>query len=104
MLAKKAERLRKETGDLRYYAPIEKLNWTFVKRLEHVLAKPFLILIREPMLIAITVYMSVSFTKKYIGKIVHSTLSLCMDAFISYLRRTQSFSKKITTSQQVFPV
>lgn len=53
---------------MRYYAPIEKLNWTFVKRLEYVLAKPFLILIREPMLIAITAYMSVSFTKNIYRK------------------------------------
>jgi len=58
LLAKKAERLRKETGDLRYYAPMEKQKLTLTQRLEHVLAKPFLILVREPMLIAITAYMS----------------------------------------------
>jgi hypothetical protein len=63
-LAEKAKRLRKETGDLRYYAPIEKQKWSFIERLENVIAKPFVILVREPMLIAITAYMSVSFANK----------------------------------------
>ncbi|KAF5355774.1 hypothetical protein D9756_004068 [Leucocoprinus leucothites] len=54
----KAERLRKETGDSRYYAPMEKRQVSIAKRLEDILAKPFLILFREPMLIAITIYMS----------------------------------------------
>lgn len=58
LLVRKAERLRKETGDSRYYAPMEKRQVSIAKRLEDILAKPFLILFREPMLIAITIYMS----------------------------------------------
>ncbi|KIM75357.1 hypothetical protein PILCRDRAFT_827257 [Piloderma croceum F 1598] len=59
ILLEKAKRLRKETGNENYYAPIEKIEAISVaKRVNNVLAKPFVILIREPMLIAITIYMS----------------------------------------------
>lgn len=56
---KKARRLRLETGDDRYYAPLEKDDFTFLQRVEHVVARPFRILFQEPMLLAITIYMSV---------------------------------------------
>jgi multidrug resistance protein len=59
LLVEKAKRLRKETGNQSYYAPLERQNQvSFSKRLENILAKPFVLLFREPMLIAITVYMS----------------------------------------------
>jgi len=59
ILLEKAKRLRKETGNENYYAPIEKMEaLSFAKRVNNVLGRPFLILIREPMLIAITIYMS----------------------------------------------
>lgn len=60
LLARKAQRIRKETGDERYYAPIEARNVPIGRRLYNILAMPFKILFLEPMLIAITVYMSVS--------------------------------------------
>lgn len=60
LLVRKAQRLRKTTGDERYYAPLELKKMTFGKRLESILAKPFVLLIREPMLIAVTIYQSVS--------------------------------------------
>ena len=47
------------TGDERYYAPLE-AKISFSKQVENILAKPFKILFREPMLLAITIYMSVS--------------------------------------------
>ncbi|KXN83916.1 hypothetical protein AN958_00996, partial [Leucoagaricus sp. SymC.cos] len=58
ILVQKAKRLRKETSDSRYYAPMERRNLTLAERLKDILAKPFLILFREPMLIALTIYMS----------------------------------------------
>jgi len=58
LLARKAQRIRKETGDKRYFAPIEVRNVTIGRRLYNILAMPFKILFLEPMLIAITVYMS----------------------------------------------
>jgi multidrug resistance protein len=59
ILVEKAKRLRKETGNQSYYAPLEKQDKVnFSKRLEHILARPFVLLFQEPMLAAITVYMS----------------------------------------------
>ena len=60
LLAQKAQRIRKETGDNRYYAPSEAKQITMRNRLYNILAMPFKILFLEPMLIAITVYQSVS--------------------------------------------
>ena len=54
-----AERLRRETGDNRYYAPIERRNVTISQRVSDILAKPFKVLFSEPMLIVITIYQSV---------------------------------------------
>ena len=59
LLVRKAERLRKETGDPRYWAPLERNKPTLSQRFQRVFTRPFSILIHEPMLIAITVYMSV---------------------------------------------
>lgn len=59
LLVRKAQKLRKTTGDERYYAPLETKKMSFGKRLESILGKPFVLLFREPMLIAVTVYMSV---------------------------------------------
>jgi len=59
ILLEKARRLRKETGDHNYYAPIERDDLvSFGRRINNVLARPFAIFFREPMLIAITIYMS----------------------------------------------
>lgn len=55
-----AQKKRKETGDDRYYAPIERKNIPFSQRLRDIIEKPFKILFSEPMLIAITIYQSVS--------------------------------------------
>jgi hypothetical protein len=60
LLARKAERIRKETGDNRYYAPKEVDKPDIGRRLYNILAMPFKILFLEPMLIAIVVYQSVS--------------------------------------------
>jgi len=59
LLLKKAQAKRKETGDERYYAPIEKIKLSVSKRLENILGRPFKVLFAEPMLMAITIYMSV---------------------------------------------
>ena len=60
LLVRKAERMRKETGDGRYYAPMEANKLDIGQRLYKILAMPFKILFLEPMLIAIVVYQSVS--------------------------------------------
>ncbi|KAG7450645.1 MFS general substrate transporter [Guyanagaster necrorhizus] len=58
LLVKKAKKMRKETGDDRYYAPMEKDTKTLAQQVEHVLARPFKILFQEPMLMASTLYLS----------------------------------------------
>lgn len=59
LLVKKAQEKRLETGDSRYYAALERQEIRFMARLEQIVARPFAILFREPMLIALTLYMSV---------------------------------------------
>jgi hypothetical protein len=56
LLVKKAHILRKETGDDRYWAPLERRSKTAKTVFQDVIAKPFTILFMEPMLAAITVY------------------------------------------------
>ncbi|CDZ96474.1 mfs general substrate transporter [Phaffia rhodozyma] len=58
ILAKKAKKLRKSSGDENYYAPIERLDTSAKARVKMILVKPFDILFREPMLMAVTLYMS----------------------------------------------
>lgn len=54
----KAQRLRRETGDDRYIAPIEFRHIQWSKIPIQVLGKPFKILLEEPMLMALTIYTS----------------------------------------------
>jgi hypothetical protein len=58
LLARRAARIRKETGDNQYYAPKEVDKPDIGRRLYNILAMPFKILFLEPMLIAIVVYQS----------------------------------------------
>ncbi|KAG8938324.1 hypothetical protein FRC04_009079, partial [Tulasnella sp. 424] len=55
---KKAARMRKETGDQRYFSELEAQDMHWKQRMETVLGRPFKVLFMEPMLIAITLYMS----------------------------------------------
>ncbi|KIJ13801.1 hypothetical protein PAXINDRAFT_13348 [Paxillus involutus ATCC 200175] len=59
LLVRKAEQLRKGTGDDRYHAEMETQSVSFVERLEIVIiARPFKLLFLEPVLFAITLYTS----------------------------------------------
>jgi hypothetical protein len=58
ILKRKAERKRKETGDNRWYAPIEAVKVPFGQRVSNILGKPFKLLFTEPMLLAMTIYMA----------------------------------------------
>lgn len=60
LVVKRAQKLRKETGDENYWAPLERKKLTFVQRLEEVVARPFKVLFAEPMLMALSLFMSVS--------------------------------------------
>ncbi|OAX44363.1 MFS general substrate transporter [Rhizopogon vinicolor AM-OR11-026] len=58
LLVKKAKEIRKRTGDEKYHAALELQRLSLAQRMERILARPFKILFTEPMLIAITLYMS----------------------------------------------
>ncbi|CCO32469.1 putative MFS-type transporter C409,08 [Rhizoctonia solani AG-1 IB] len=58
ILKKRAEKLRKSTGDDRYYSAIERENLHWAKRIENILGRPFIMFFQEPMLFAVTLYMS----------------------------------------------
>lgn len=58
LLVKKAKRMRKETGEQRWYAPLERTDHHWKARLYDITCKPFVVLAHEPMLQAVTLYMS----------------------------------------------
>lgn len=59
LLSRKARNLRKQTGESRYYSPLEADKQPFGHRVKKVLGTPFEMLAKEPILQALTVYMSV---------------------------------------------
>ncbi|KAA1468796.1 MFS general substrate transporter [Dentipellis sp. KUC8613] len=58
ILVSKARKLRKDTGDERYRAPMEIQTLNIAQLAERVIAKHFQILFSEPVLIAVNLYMS----------------------------------------------
>ncbi|KAG8921875.1 hypothetical protein FRC01_014798, partial [Tulasnella sp. 417] len=56
--SRKAARKRQETGDERYFSKLEAQDVHWKQRMENILGRPFKVLFIEPMLIAITLYMS----------------------------------------------
>ncbi|KAK4166482.1 major facilitator superfamily domain-containing protein [Cladorrhinum sp. PSN259] len=59
LLARKAKKLRKETGDERYYAPIERSTRSIPVTVGLSLLRPFQILLHEPMAVILNVYTAV---------------------------------------------
>ncbi|KAH8100002.1 MFS general substrate transporter [Cristinia sonorae] len=66
VLANKAARMRKETGDTAWWAPHEKQRVPFIERMKAILTKPFKMLVTEPMLMAMTIYMSFMYGVMYL--------------------------------------
>lgn len=56
LLRKKARRLRRETGDDRYRAPIEKMNKSILKTVGYALLRPFQLLVFESMCLCLDLY------------------------------------------------
>ncbi|KAJ9297746.1 hypothetical protein DTO271G3_3967 [Paecilomyces variotii] len=59
LLKWKAQHLRRITGDKRYRAAIEVRQTTFMRRLLHALYRPFLLTMREPIIILVALYLTV---------------------------------------------
>lgn len=66
ILVERAKQLRRDTGDNRYYAPLEKGRKSLKDTAIGVITRPFLVFSREPMLIALTLYMSVRYVLLYV--------------------------------------
>ncbi|PWN30299.1 MFS general substrate transporter [Jaminaea rosea] len=58
IMQRKAKRIRKETGDERYKAPLDLAKVDASTLLHSIFAKPWIMLAQEPMLLAITLYMA----------------------------------------------
>jgi MFS family permease len=82
ILQQKAIRLRKETGEQRWYAPLERQDTSFRARLETILLKPFIMLALEPMLMAVTLYMS----------FVYGVVYLLFEAFPFVFQQNHGFN------------
>lgn len=59
LLKWKSEHLRRLTGDQRYRAEVEIRDESFAARIRRALYRPFLLTVREPIIILITVYLTV---------------------------------------------
>ncbi|ORY35819.1 major facilitator superfamily domain-containing protein [Naematelia encephala] len=82
ILVQKAKRLRKDTDEKRWYAPLEKADHAFKARLNAILFKPFIMLALEPMLLACTLYMS----------FVYGVVYLLFEAFPFVFERNHGFN------------
>ncbi|KIJ47984.1 hypothetical protein M422DRAFT_163189 [Sphaerobolus stellatus SS14] len=59
LLAKRAQKIRAETGDSRYHAPMERAPGPpMLSQVRDILSKPFILLVNEPMLVAVTAYLA----------------------------------------------
>lgn len=56
LLKKKAARLRKQTGDDRYYAPLERADKNVIRLIKTSCTRPIILLISEPMLLLLCFY------------------------------------------------
>ena len=60
LLARKAAAKRRETGDERYHAVLERQSQHWTAQVRRILGRPFKVLFLEPLLLVLTIYMSVS--------------------------------------------
>ncbi|PMD38384.1 MFS general substrate transporter [Hyaloscypha variabilis F] len=86
LLKWKAIHLRKITGDDRYVAEVEIRAETFWKRLLHALYRPFILTVREPIVILFALYLTV----------VYIILFTFLDGYTYIFGKTYGFSEGIT--------
>ncbi|PYH75483.1 putative MFS multidrug transporter [Aspergillus uvarum CBS 121591] len=67
LLVRKARRLRKETGNAELRAPLEEEGIDFSDLIHHHLSKPLRMIVQEPILIIITVYLTVVYGSFYLA-------------------------------------
>lgn len=86
LLKWKAAHLRKITGDDRYVAEVEIRALTFWKRLLHALYRPFILVAREPIVIAFALYLTV----------IYIILFTFLDGYTYVFGETYGFSEGLT--------
>lgn len=86
ILKKKAARVRKETNDERYKAPLDLVKLDASTLLRSTLAKPFIMLAQEPMLLALTIYMA----------FVYGVLYLLFEAYPIVFQQGHGFNAGIS--------
>jgi hypothetical protein len=59
LLRRKAEKLRKETGDYRWQAPIENMNRSIARTVLQSLYRPVLLLTLEPMCLNLCIFSAI---------------------------------------------
>lgn len=68
ILQTEAKRLRKETGDSRWHAELDVKKEGGIKAtLQRTILKPFVMAAQEPMLLILTLYMSVKLSTPFVG-------------------------------------
>ncbi|TIA86799.1 hypothetical protein E3P99_03567 [Wallemia hederae] len=65
LLSRVAKQKRKETGDDRWKAPLDLRKRDFKSEVNNTIFKPFLLLVMEPMLLSLTLYMSLIYAILY---------------------------------------
>lgn len=95
---RKAARKRKETGNNNWYSELEAQDLRFGERIERILTKPFKVLVSEPMLIAVALYMSVSRPPSSLAPTIadFAGSSSCTDLFTSSSKHILSSLLKVT--------
>jgi MFS family permease len=78
LLVKKAQTIRETTGDERFTAALERQSTHWRARLRTVLGRPFKIMFLEPLLLVLTLYMSVSAHCPFAGTAADNTYLVCI--------------------------
>lgn len=100
ILARKARRLRRETGDNKWWAPLEKQHKPFLEQAKFILSRPFALLFAEPMLVAITFYMSVRTFPSHIAKTISYFLVVYLRCNLPIIRGVPHRIQRRTRFQQ----
>ena len=98
LMIRKAQAIRKQTGDERFTAALERQNTRWSARLRTVLGRPFKVMFLEPLLLVLTLYMSVSPHCPFAGSTAKNIYiySMYMGYSTSFLPPTLSPSLKDT--------
>ena len=101
ILLKKKENLVKQdpVGSKDLYAEHEKQDWSIMGVIHRTLFRPLDMLASEPILVMVTVYISIVYGLLYACTFFFSFAFLTFDNFLQYLKRSQSYLLTNAASQ-----